>query len=67
MKSSLHNDRQISVIQEIRRCGGFDSVQMLKAHSDEEICNLALQIQEQLSSEDGKEGEEEPMNSEENC
>ena len=61
------DDRQMSVIQDIRRCGGFDSVQMLKAHSDYEICNLALQIQEQLSSEHGKEGEEEPMKFEENC
>ena len=65
----LSGDRQMSVVQDIRKCGGFQSVQMLEEHDDYNVSDLALQIQEELSPEEIEEEEEEadPMNFEENC
>ena len=64
----MWNDDLASVVKEIRRCGGFQSVQMLEEHGDNHISELALQIQEELSSEQIEEEEEaDPMNFEENC
>ena len=58
------------VVQDIRRCGGLNSVQMLEEHGDYNVSDLTLQIQEELSSEkieDVEEEDAEPMNYEENC
>ena len=60
IKSS--GDRQMSIVQDIRRCRGLASLQLLKAHSDEEIYHRVSEILEELLSKEEEKGKEEPMN-----
>ena len=64
------DDRQKSVVRDISRCGGLESIEKLQFHDNSDIYNLASKILEEFEElifEVEKEGEEEVMNFEENC
>ena len=63
----LSGDRQKSVVRDISRCGGLDSVQMLESHGNSEIQGLASEILKKLEEFPFEDEEEEAMNFEENC
>ena len=65
IKSS--DDRQTSVVQDITRCGGLASIQLLEEHDNCEIRELASDMIDQFFPEEReREEEEEAMNFEEN-